>query len=54
VILDAATAFDTNGFANPMAGRIGWSLDAGGHSLSLAYGPAAGRRLADQIKSLLP
>jgi autotransporter-associated beta strand protein len=39
--LDAATAFDTTGFANPMAGRFGWQLDAGGHSLSMTYSPTA-------------
>jgi fibronectin-binding autotransporter adhesin len=39
--LNAATAFDTTGFANPIAGSFGWSLDAGGHSLSLTYTPSA-------------
>jgi autotransporter-associated beta strand protein len=39
--LDVSTAFDTSGFANPIAGAFGWSLDAGGHSLSLTYTPTA-------------
>jgi autotransporter-associated beta strand protein len=39
--LDSATAFDTGGFANPFAGTIGWSLDEGGHTLSLTYTPTA-------------
>jgi fibronectin-binding autotransporter adhesin len=39
--LNAATAFDTAGFANPIAGTFGWSLDAGEHSLSLTYTPSA-------------
>jgi autotransporter-associated beta strand protein len=39
--LDASTAFDTSGFANPVAGFFGWQLDAGGRTLSLAYTPAA-------------
>jgi T5SS/PEP-CTERM-associated repeat protein/autotransporter-associated beta strand protein len=40
-VLDAATAFDTTGFLNPVAGSFGWSLDAGGHGLSLTYTPSA-------------
>jgi autotransporter-associated beta strand protein/T5SS/PEP-CTERM-associated repeat protein len=39
--LEASTAFDTSGFANPIAGRFGWALDAGGHTLSLTYSPSA-------------
>jgi fibronectin-binding autotransporter adhesin len=39
--LAAATAFDTNGFLNPVDGSFGWSLDAGGHGLSLTYTPSA-------------
>jgi autotransporter-associated beta strand protein len=39
--LDAATAFDTSGFVNPVAGSFGWQLDAGRHALSLTYTPAA-------------
>jgi autotransporter-associated beta strand protein len=39
--LDAATVFDTSGFANPVTGGFGWQLDAGGHSLSLVYTPVA-------------
>jgi autotransporter-associated beta strand protein len=39
--MNAATAFDTTGFANPIAGTFGWSLDAGAHSLSLTYTPSA-------------
>jgi autotransporter-associated beta strand protein len=38
-MLDAATSFDTSGFANPVAGTFGWSL--GGSSLSLSYTPSA-------------
>jgi hypothetical protein len=37
--LTAATTFDTGGFLNPVGGTFGWSLDAGGHSLSLTYTP---------------
>jgi PEP-CTERM motif len=37
--LNADTAFDTNGFVNPVAGTFGWSLDSVGHTLSLAYSP---------------
>ncbi|HEX4588671.1 MAG TPA: autotransporter-associated beta strand repeat-containing protein [Gemmataceae bacterium] len=40
-VLDAATAFDTSGFLNPVTGTFGWSLDAGGHGLSLTYSPTA-------------
>jgi autotransporter-associated beta strand protein len=39
--LYAATAFDTSGFANPVAGAFGWSLDAADHTLSLTYTPSA-------------
>jgi hypothetical protein len=39
--LDAATAFDTSGFVNQVAGTFGWSLDEGGHTLSLTYTPTA-------------
>jgi T5SS/PEP-CTERM-associated repeat protein len=39
--LDAATAFDTSGFLNPVAGTFGWSLDSGDHTLSLTYTPSA-------------
>ena len=39
--LNAATAIDTAGFANPIRGMFGWSLDAGAHSLSLTYTPTA-------------
>jgi hypothetical protein len=39
--LDASTTFDTSGFANPVAGRFGWALDAGDHTLSLTYTPSA-------------
>jgi autotransporter-associated beta strand protein len=38
--LNAATAFDTTGFANPIAGTFGWSFGADGRSLSLTYTPA--------------
>jgi autotransporter-associated beta strand protein len=37
--LDAATAFDMGGFANPIEGSFSWALDAGGHTLSLTYTP---------------
>src|SRR5947209_12534038 len=40
-MLDAATAFDTAGFANPVHGTFGWELDAGDQTLSLTYTPAA-------------
>src|SRR5207302_4051774 len=39
--LDAATAFDTSGFLNPVAGTFGWALDPAGHTLSLTYTPTA-------------
>jgi autotransporter-associated beta strand protein len=39
--LDAATAFDTNGFANPIGGSFGWALNTSDHSLSLTYTPSA-------------
>ena len=39
--LDAATSFDTSGFANPVAGTFGWNLDPAGQSLSLVYTPSA-------------
>jgi autotransporter-associated beta strand protein len=39
--LDAATSFDSSGFANPAAGRFGWSLDESSHTLSLTYTPSA-------------
>jgi hypothetical protein len=39
--LNAATSFDTTGFANPIAGNFGWSLDAADHMLSLTYTPSA-------------
>jgi fibronectin-binding autotransporter adhesin len=39
--LDAATSFDTTGFANSVAGTFGWSLDAAGGMLSLTYTPTA-------------
>jgi autotransporter-associated beta strand protein len=35
----AATAFDTAGFANPVGGVFGWSLDTAGQTLSLTYTP---------------
>jgi autotransporter-associated beta strand protein len=41
VSLDASTAFDLTGFANPTDGRFGWAFDAGGHTLSLTYTPSA-------------
>ena len=34
-------AFDTSGFANPVAGTFGWNLDAAGQTLSMVYTPAA-------------
>src|SRR5205085_12642405 len=40
-VLDAATAFDTSGFVNPVGGAFGWSLDPAGHMLSLTYTPSA-------------
>jgi fibronectin-binding autotransporter adhesin len=39
--LNDSTVFDTSGFLNPIAGAFGWSLDSGGHSLSLTYTPSA-------------
>jgi autotransporter-associated beta strand protein len=39
--LDAATAFDTSGFLNPIAGTFGWSLDSAGQTLSLVYMPTS-------------
>jgi autotransporter-associated beta strand protein len=39
--LNAATAFDTTGFANPIAGTFGWTLDAADRTLSLTYSPNA-------------
>src|SRR5205807_416966 len=40
-MLCASTAFDTSGFANPVEGTFGWSLDQGRHTLSLTYTPSA-------------
>jgi fibronectin-binding autotransporter adhesin len=40
-MLDAATAFDTSGFVNPIAGTFGWSLDQSDQTLSLIYTPSA-------------
>jgi autotransporter-associated beta strand protein len=37
--LDAATAFDTTGVLNPIAGTFGWSLDQSGRTLSIVYTP---------------
>src|SRR5207253_329845 len=37
--LDAATAFDTSGFLNPIAGTFGWAVS--GNTLSLTYTPTA-------------
>ncbi len=39
--LDADTSFNTTGFANPIAGTFGWSLDPAGQTLSLVYTPSA-------------
>jgi autotransporter-associated beta strand protein len=39
--LNAATAIDTSGFLNPIAGTFGWNLDATDHQLSLVYTPSA-------------
>jgi hypothetical protein len=39
--LDSATTFDTSGFANPIGGHFGWTLDATDHVLSLTYTPTA-------------
>jgi autotransporter-associated beta strand protein len=41
VTLDIATSFDTSGFANPVAGTFGWTIDTSGHTLSLTYMPSA-------------
>ncbi|HEY1380693.1 MAG TPA: hypothetical protein VGF55_28080 [Gemmataceae bacterium] len=38
--LNAATVFDTSGFANPFTGTFGWSLDTATGTLSLTYTPA--------------
>jgi hypothetical protein len=38
--LAAATAFDTSGFANPVAETFGWAIDTTGHTLSLTYTPS--------------
>jgi hypothetical protein len=37
--LNADTAFDTSGFASPIAGVFGWQPNAGDHTLSLTYTP---------------
>jgi autotransporter-associated beta strand protein len=37
--LDTATTFDTSAFLNPIGGTFRWSLDTGGHTLSLNYTP---------------
>jgi T5SS/PEP-CTERM-associated repeat protein len=37
--LDATTAFDLSGFANPVTGSFGWSFVPDGHSLDLNYTP---------------
>ena len=39
--LDAATAFDTSGIVNPVAGTFGWNLDSADQTLSLTYSPSA-------------
>lgn len=39
--LNAATDFDTTGFANAFDGTFGWSLDLGTNTLFLTYTPAA-------------
>jgi autotransporter-associated beta strand protein len=39
--LDASTAFDTTGFANPVAGSFSWTLDTADNTLSLTYTPSA-------------
>jgi autotransporter-associated beta strand protein len=39
--LNAATTFDAGGFANPIAGTFGWSLNPPSHTLSLVYTPSA-------------
>jgi hypothetical protein len=38
--LNAATVFDTSGFANTFSGTFGWSLDIASGTLSLTYTPA--------------
>jgi autotransporter-associated beta strand protein len=40
VTLNSATAFDTTGFANSVAGAFGWNLDLNGRSMFLTYTPA--------------
>jgi autotransporter-associated beta strand protein len=40
-VLNASTAFDLAGFANPVAGNFGWVFDQHDHTLSLSYTPAA-------------
>ena len=40
-MLNAATAFDTSGIVNPIAGTFGWSLDLPGRTLSIVYTPSA-------------
>jgi autotransporter-associated beta strand protein len=37
--LNAATVFDTSGFANPIQGTFGWSFDGGHETLDLVYTP---------------
>jgi hypothetical protein len=37
--LTDSTAFDVSGFANPIGGVFGWSLDLGANTLSLTYTP---------------
>ena len=39
--LTASSAFDTTGFANPIAGSFGWSLDSADRTLLLTYTPSA-------------
>jgi hypothetical protein len=39
--LNAATSFNTSGFANPIAGTFGWSFDPAGRQLDLVYTPSA-------------
>ncbi len=39
--LDADTTFDTNGFANPVAGSFSWTLDTSDQTLSLVYTPTS-------------
>ena len=40
-VLNSATVFDLSGFANPVAGAFGWSLDEANQTLSLTYTPSA-------------